>query len=75
MRHLSEVLQKLYHSGVTLFLSKLHFAQLGLKALGYWVPRCGLSTVEEKVEAIRVLKFPQALKELEYGLGFFGVLP
>lgn len=31
----------------------------------------GLSTIEEKVEAIRALKFPKTLKDLESSTGFF----
>ena len=32
----------------------------------------GLITMEEKVEAVLALKFPENLQEIEYGLGFFG---
>ena len=28
--------------------------------------------MEEKVEAVLALKFPENLQEIEYGLGFFG---
>ena len=69
---LSTVLTLLMDSGVTLSLAKCHFAQPGLKALGHWVDRLGLSTVDEKVEAIKCMKFPDTLSELENGLGFFG---
>jgi hypothetical protein len=33
--------------------------------------RLSLSIVEEKVEVIKVLKFPITLVELKYSLGFF----
>jgi hypothetical protein len=69
---LSTVLDLLLKSGVTLSLAKCHFAQPGLKALGHWVDRLGLSTVHEKVEAIRQMAFPTTLQQLEHGLGFFG---
>lgn len=72
IEHLSTCLSLLCKSGVTLSLTKCHFAQPGLRALGHWVDRLGLSTVEEKTEAIRALKFLTTLKQLEYGLGFFG---
>ena len=72
IKHLSIVLNLLRKSGVTLQLGKCHFAQQGLRALGHWVSRLGLSTVEDKVEAIRALKFPENLVELENGYGFFG---
>jgi hypothetical protein len=72
IRDLSTVLSLLYKSGITLNLRKCYFAQSGLQALGHYVSRLGLSIVEEKVEAIRALKFLITLAELEYGLGFFG---
>ena len=59
--HLSSILRILSSSGVTLNLSKCHFVQLGLKALGYWVDRLGLSTLDEKVEVVRELRFPETL--------------
>jgi hypothetical protein len=70
--HLSSILRILSSSGVTLNLLKCHFVQLGLKALGYWVDRLGLSTLDEKVEAIRAMQFLQTLSQLEITLGFFG---
>jgi hypothetical protein len=56
-QHLSTVLSILYWLGVTLSLLKYYFVQLGLKALGHFVSRYGLLTVEEKTEAIRALEF------------------
>jgi hypothetical protein len=72
LEHLEIVLRLFQQSGATLALSKCHFAQPGVKALGHFVSRLGLSTMEEKVEAVQALKFPETLQELEYGLGFFG---
>jgi hypothetical protein len=69
--HLSSILRILSHSGVTLNLSKCHFAQPGLKALGHWVDRLGLSTLDEKVEAVREMRFPGTLAQLENTIGFF----
>ena len=34
--------------------------------------RLGLSTRDEKVDAVRRMAFPKTLRELETGLGFFG---
>ncbi|KAK7992138.1 hypothetical protein PG988_000932 [Apiospora saccharicola] len=53
-------------------LDKCHFAQPGLKALGHHVSRLGLSTLDEKVEAISKLAMPRNLQELESGLGLMG---
>ena len=72
VKHLTTVLKLLNRSSVTLSLKKYYFAQPGLKALGYWVSRLRLITIEEKVEAIHNLAFPQTLTELEHSIGFFG---
>jgi hypothetical protein len=72
IRHLDKVLRILRESGVTLNLSKCVFAQPSLKALGHYINRLGLSTTDDKVEAIKNLKFPTTLRELETGLGLFG---
>ncbi len=69
--HLNEILIILEKSGVTLSLSKSHFAYPNIKALGHHVSRLGISTMEEKIEIIKNLKFPKLLRELETGLGFF----
>ncbi|EHK24828.1 uncharacterized protein TRIVIDRAFT_220267 [Trichoderma virens Gv29-8] len=53
-------------------LSKCHFAQPGLKALGHFVSRLGLNTLAEKTEAIRQLERPKTPKDLETGLGLMG---
>jgi hypothetical protein len=52
--------------------SKCHFAQVGLKALGRHVSRLGLATAEDKVAAVKALEFPQTLRHLEMGIGYFG---
>ena len=72
VKHLDQVLDLLEKSGVTLSLSKCHFAYPSITALGHHVSRLGLSTMEEKVEAVRKMLFPRNLRELETGLGFFG---
>lgn len=72
IQHLDQVLALLEDSGVTLSLNKCHFAYPSIQALGHHVSRLGLSTTEEKVEAIRQMKFPATLRDLEVGLGFFG---
>ena len=70
--HLDQVLKLLDESGVTLSLAKCHFAYPSIKALGHHVSRLGVSTLEEKVEAVRGMSFPSTLRQLETGLGFFG---
>ena len=72
VKHLDQVLELLERSGVTLALSKCHFAYPSITALGHHVSRLGVSTMEEKVDAVRKMSFPRNLRELETGLGFFG---
>ncbi|CZT02527.1 uncharacterized protein RCO7_06258 [Rhynchosporium graminicola] len=72
LEHLDTALALLEKSGVTLSLSKCFFAQPSIQALGHYVSRLGLSTLQEKVEAIRTWEFPSNLSELETALGFFG---
>ena len=72
VKYLDQVLELLENSGVTLSLSKCHFAYPSITALGHYVSRLGLSTMEEKVEAVRRMFFLTSLRELETGLGFFG---
>ena len=72
IRHLNIALGLLEKSGVTLSLPKCHFAQPSITALGHHINRLGLSTLEDKVEAIRKWNFPETLQQLETALGFFG---
>src|SRR5437667_11360300 len=68
LHHLDRILQLLEDSGVTLSIAKCHFGYPSIKALGHHVLRLGLSTVEEKTEAIRNLDYPGCLRDLETGL-------
>ena len=72
IKHLAKALHLLRNSGVTLSLSKCHFAQSGLAALGHHVSRLGLATTTQKTAAIKALEFPRSLSELDTGIGFFG---
>lgn len=72
LQHLDSVLGTLEQSGVTLSASKCHFAYPDIKLLGHHVSRLGISTAQDKVEAIREMKFPTTLSGLEVGIGFFG---
>lgn len=72
LQHLELVFTVLENSGCTMSLPKCHFAQAGLEALGHYVSRLGLSTTEEKTEAIRNLLMPSNLQDLEHGSGLMG---
>lgn len=67
-RHLDIILGVLERSGCTISLPKCHFAQPGLKALGHFVSRLGLSTLEEKTRALRDIRI-ETLNDLEHALG------
>ena len=72
LKQLHEVLQILEQAGITLSLAKCHFAYPSIQALGHEVSRLGLSTAQDKVDAIYKMLFPDSLKQLEYVIGFFG---
>ena len=61
LHDLGVVLRLLNASGVTLNLSKCDFAQPSVRLLGHTVSRLGLSTPDERAEAIRALAFPTNL--------------
>lgn len=71
LKHLDRVFAALEASGVTMSLKKCHFAYPSVALLGHHVGRLGISTQEEKVEAIRNLAFPETLGELEGVVGLF----
>lgn len=72
LQHLEVVFTILENSGCTMSLPKCHFARQGVNILGHFVSRLGLSTTEEKTEAIRNLAIPGNLQLLEIGLGLMG---
>ena len=61
LTHLNEALRLLEQSGISLSIAKCHFGYPSITALGYCVSRLGLSTVQEKTEAIRDLDYPRSL--------------
>lgn len=69
--HLGKALGLLEASGITLSISKCHFAFPSIQALGHHVSRLGLGTVQEKTDAIRQLLFPENLALLEVAIGLF----
>jgi hypothetical protein len=71
LQHLQKVLGLLSASGVTLQISKCHFGYASIAALGHKVSRLGLTTAEQKIEAITQLDYPTTLSSLESGLGLF----
>ena len=59
--HLSEALQLLEQSGVSLSITKCYVGYPSIMALGYYVSQLDLSMTQEKIEAIQNLDYPQSL--------------
>lgn len=72
IKHLSTVLAALEKLKFGLNARKCHVGYAEAKLLGHLVDRFGLSTLEERNEAMRMLSFPKTLGELETLLGMFG---
>lgn len=69
--HLKEMLTFFEKSDVILSLEKCHFAYFSISALKHHVFRLDLSTLKEKIKAIKKLQFLRILRKLERGLSFF----
>ncbi|CDO77172.1 hypothetical protein BN946_scf184675.g4 [Trametes cinnabarina] len=69
IQHLDQVLSAIAEAGVTLAPSKCHFAYRSLMLLGQKVSRLGLSTHQEKVQAITNLAPPRNVSDLHTFLG------
>ena len=67
--HLDKVLEAVEQSGITLSPTKCHLFYGSILLLGHKVSRLGLSTHQEKVEAIIDLVSPKKLSQLQAFLG------
>ena len=67
--HLEEVLSIMKDAGLTLRAKKAHVGYGSVEVLGYKVDRLGLSNTAQRVEAIKSLRFPRNLKDLEIFIG------
>ena len=67
--HLDKVLEAIENTGITLSLKKCHLFYGSILLLGHKVSRLGLSTHEEKVNAIMKLECPRKLSQLQAFLG------
>ena len=72
LKHIEAVLRTMEEAGMTLSPTKCYVGYHSIELLGHHVDRFGLSTLEQKVEAIAKLRFPASLRELEYFLGLTG---
>ena len=67
--HLDKVLEAIEQAGITLSPTKCHLFYGSILLLGHKVSRLGLSTHQEKVEAIVDLESPKKLSQLQAFLG------
>ncbi|KZS89708.1 DNA/RNA polymerase, partial [Sistotremastrum niveocremeum HHB9708] len=65
IQHLDKVLSAIEESKITLSPKKSHVGFQSLLLLGQKVSRLGLSTYKQKIDAIRDLKEPTNVKELQ----------
>src|ERR1700689_3361917 len=69
---MDQVLGAVEVANITLAPEKCYIAYQSLQLLGQKVSRLGMSTVQEKVEAIDALSTPKNAKELHSFLGIMG---
>jgi hypothetical protein len=72
IRQLRAILATLSQAGFTLSPDKCYVGYHSIRLLGHVVDRFGLSTLEDKVEAIQKMRFPEYLHELELFIGLSG---
>jgi len=71
VEHIAAVLDALEKAGMTLAEGKCHFGYQDIKLLGHRISRLGLSTLEEKVQAILAIPYPETVKQAMVILGMF----
>ena len=71
IEHIAAVLEALEKAGMTLAEGKCHFGYQDIKLLGHRISRLGLSTLEEKVQAIMAIPYPETVKQAMVILGMF----
>jgi len=69
--HIAAVLEGLGKAGMTLAEGKRHFGYQDIKLLGHRISRLGLSVLEEKVQAILAIPYPETIKQAMVILGMF----
>ncbi|XP_069502965.1 uncharacterized protein [Ambystoma mexicanum] len=72
MIHLRKLLVTLKEAGLHVNPKKTHIAEFHTKYLGYYVGQGIIRPQEEKVKAIKELKFPENPKQIRAFLGFVG---
>ncbi|KAJ5381114.1 uncharacterized protein N7496_003542 [Penicillium cataractarum] len=74
LRHLDQFLTTLQKANVTISPAKTFIRFPGVRILGNFVDGLGLASLEERVQAIRNIKEPHSLVDLERFLGITGYL-
>ena len=70
VQHLDSVLGAIAKANITLSPPKCHIGYQSLILLGQCVSRLGISTHQEKIDAVDAMKPPTKVKELQMFLGF-----
>ena len=65
IRHLTIIFELFHERNITLSPSKSFLAYPSVKLLGYLVDGIGLTNTEERLAALRRMKFPETLQHLE----------
>ena len=71
LEHLDCALELLECSGVTIAVSKCYFGFPSVQALGHYVSRLRLSTLQSKTKAMQQILFPSNLRELKSVIRLF----
>ena len=74
LMHLRKIFSLFEKLGISIKLTKAFLGYSDVDLLGQRVNSLGMSTSEEKLRAISLLKFPKALIDLEHYLGLTGYL-
>ena len=70
VQHLDSVLRAITQANITLLLPKCHIGYQSLILLGQRVSCLGISSHQEKINAVDAMKPPTKVKELQMFLGF-----
>jgi len=70
LSHLDSIHKAISKANITLSPPKCHIRYQSLILLGQWVSRLGISTHQEKIDAMDSMKPPTKVKELQMFLGF-----
>ncbi|POS75391.1 hypothetical protein DHEL01_v206213 [Diaporthe helianthi] len=74
LRDVGQVFARLREANIAMGPKKSFFAAPTAVVLGRYVDSFGLSTTEERLQAVKSLEFPKSLKDLEHFIGLAGYM-